>query len=63
MKLLLSTVCTLTRFSAITALAFAYLPETAKGNVAFFYTAAALSLVAIGCWLVADTNRKLEATA
>ncbi len=40
--------------SAITALAFAYLPETARGNVAFFHTAAALSIVAIVCWLLAE---------
>ncbi len=39
--------------SAITALAFAYLPESDRGNVAFFYTAAGLSLVAIVCWLFA----------
>jgi MFS transporter, ACS family, glucarate transporter len=39
--------------SAITALAFAYLPETSKGNVAFFYTAAALSAIAVLCWLAA----------
>jgi MFS transporter, ACS family, glucarate transporter len=39
--------------SAITALAFAYLPETSRGNVAFFYTAAALSAAAVICWLLA----------
>jgi ACS family glucarate transporter-like MFS transporter len=44
--------------SAITALAFAYLPESSKGNEAFFYTAAALSGVAIGCWLLANPERK-----
>ena len=48
--------------SAITALAFAYLPETSRGNVAFFYTAAALSGVAIGCWLAANPARKMEVT-
>jgi MFS transporter, ACS family, glucarate transporter len=48
--------------AAITALAFAYLPETSRGNVAFFYTAAALSAVAIVCWLSANPSRKLEAT-
>lgn len=42
--------------SAITALAFAYLPETSKGNVAFFYTAAALSLIAIVCWIQAKNQ-------
>jgi ACS family glucarate transporter-like MFS transporter len=46
--------------SAITALAFAYLPETARGNVAFFYTAAALSGGAIVCWLLANPERKLQ---
>jgi len=45
--------------SAITALAFAYLPETSKGNVAFFYTAATLSGVAIACWLLARPERKI----
>jgi ACS family glucarate transporter-like MFS transporter len=49
--------------SAITALAFAYLPETSRGNVAFFYTAAALSFVAIACWLAANPARKMEARA
>lgn len=46
--------------SAITALAFAYLPETSRGNVAFFYTAATLSGVAIVCWLFARSDRKIE---
>jgi ACS family glucarate transporter-like MFS transporter len=46
--------------SAITALAFAYLPESSQGNVAFFYTAAGLSLVAIVCWLVVRPERKLN---
>ena len=49
--------------AAITALAFAYLPETSRGNVAFFYTAAALSIVAIVCWLLANSSRKMEVTA
>ena len=44
--------------SAITALAFAYLPESSKGNEAFFYTAAALSGVAIVCWLLANPGKK-----
>ena len=48
--------------AAITALAFAYLPETSRGNVAFFYTAAALSGVAVVCWLLANSSRKMEAT-
>jgi ACS family glucarate transporter-like MFS transporter len=47
--------------SAITALAFAYLPETSRGNVAFFYTAAALSGGAIVCWLLANPATKLQA--
>ena len=46
--------------SAITALAFAYLPESARGNVAFFYTAAALSGVAIVCWLLSNQERKIN---
>jgi len=46
--------------SAITALAFAYLPESSKGNEAFFYTAAALSSVAIVCWLLARPEKKLQ---
>ena len=49
--------------SAITALAFAYLPESSRGNVAFFYTAAALSVLAILCWIAADNSRKLEVRA
>jgi ACS family glucarate transporter-like MFS transporter len=48
--------------AAITALAFAYLPETSRGNVAFFYTAAALSGVAIVCWLLANPARRMEAS-
>jgi MFS transporter, ACS family, glucarate transporter len=48
--------------AAITALAFAYLPETSRGNVAFFYTAAALSLVALVCWLIADPSRKIQSS-
>ncbi len=46
--------------SAITALAFAYLPESSRGNVAFFYTAAALSVVAILCWLATTPAETLE---
>jgi len=46
--------------SAITALAFAYMPESSKGNEAFFYTAAALSGVAIVCWLLANPGRKIN---
>jgi ACS family glucarate transporter-like MFS transporter len=46
--------------SAITALAFAYLPESARGNAAFFYTAASLSALAIVCWVFARGDRKLE---
>jgi ACS family glucarate transporter-like MFS transporter len=46
--------------SAITALAFAYLPESSRGNVAFFYTAAVLSALAILCWCFARGVRKLE---
>lgn len=46
--------------SAITALAFAYLPETSRGNIAFFYTAAALSGLAILCWLFTNPARKVQ---
>jgi ACS family glucarate transporter-like MFS transporter len=46
--------------SAITALAFAYLPESSKGNEAFFYTAAALSGAGIVCWLLAHPERKIN---
>lgn len=45
--------------AAITALAFAYLPETSRGNVAFFYTAAGLSVLAIICWLLANPAARL----
>lgn len=48
--------------SAITALAFAYLPESSRGNIAFFYTAAALSGVAIVCWLLTTPDRKIQST-
>ena len=37
--------------SAVTALAFTYLPDSSRGNVAFFYTAAGLSALSIICWL------------
>lgn len=47
--------------SAITALAFAYLPESSRGNVAFFHTAAGLSVLAAGCWLLANQGRKILA--
>ena len=46
--------------SAITALAFAYLPETSRGNIAFFYTAAALSGLAIICWLLTNPAHKVQ---
>ncbi len=46
--------------SAITALAFAYLPGSARGHGAFFYTAAGLSMLAIACWLVTKPDRRLE---
>jgi ACS family glucarate transporter-like MFS transporter len=46
--------------SAVTALAFAYLPESSKGNVAFFYTAAGLSGLGCVCWLAANPERKLN---
>jgi ACS family glucarate transporter-like MFS transporter len=46
--------------SAITALAFVYLPESSNGNGAFFRTAAALSGVAIVCWLLSNPARKIQ---
>jgi MFS transporter, ACS family, glucarate transporter len=46
--------------SAVTALAFAYLPESSRGNVAFFYTAAGLSTLAIICWWLAQAGRKSD---
>jgi ACS family glucarate transporter-like MFS transporter len=46
--------------SAITALAFAYMPESRRGNIAFFYTAAVLSGVATICWLLARPERKIQ---
>lgn len=46
--------------SAITALAFAYLPESSRGNLVFFYTAAALSGVAVVCWLLVRPDRKIQ---
>ncbi len=46
--------------SAITALAFAYMDKSSKGNAAFFYTAACLSILAIICWLAADSERRIE---
>lgn len=46
--------------SAITALAFAYMPKSSQGNSAFFYTAATLSILAIGCWAMADSKKKME---
>jgi ACS family glucarate transporter-like MFS transporter len=49
--------------SAVTALAFAYLPESSRGNVAFFYTAAALSGLSIVCWLAVRPDRSLEEAA
>jgi MFS transporter, ACS family, glucarate transporter len=48
--------------SAITALAFAYMPKSSQGNEAFFYTAAALSGIAIFCWIFADARKRLVPT-
>lgn len=44
--------------SAITSLAFTYMPKSSQGNSAFFYTAACLSLIAIVCWLAAKSSRE-----
>jgi len=46
--------------SAVTALAFAYLPESSKGNEAFFYTAAGLSGCGVLCWLAANPEKRIE---
>lgn len=45
--------------AAITSIAFAYMPASSRGNVTFFYTAAALSVVAIICWILANPRRKI----
>jgi MFS transporter, ACS family, glucarate transporter len=46
--------------AAITALAFFYLPSASKNNTAFFYTAAIFSVVAMGCWCLADRNKTIK---
>ncbi len=46
--------------SAITALAFAYMPESARGNEFFFFTAAGLSVLAIVCWLMIDPRGAIQ---
>jgi ACS family glucarate transporter-like MFS transporter len=46
--------------AAITALAFFYLPSTSKSSAAFFQVAAALSLVAIVCWVFANRTRTIS---
>jgi len=46
--------------SAITALAFAYMPESARGNEFFFFTAAGLSVLAIVCWLMIDPRCAIQ---
>jgi MFS transporter, ACS family, glucarate transporter len=43
--------------AAITALAFFYLPTGSKNNTAFFQAAAALSLLAVLCWIFADRKK------
>jgi ACS family glucarate transporter-like MFS transporter len=48
--------------SAITALAFAYMPKSSQGNSAFFYTAAGLSIIAILFWFFADVGKRLRPT-
>ncbi len=45
--------------SAITALAFAYMPKSSHGHEAFFYSAAGLSGVAILCWILADARKQM----
>lgn len=46
--------------SAITALAFAYLPESSRGNETFFYVAAGLSVMAIFCWMLINPAAKIQ---
>ena len=46
--------------SAITALAFAYMDKSTKGNSGFFYTAACLSILAIACWFAVNSERRIE---
>lgn len=46
--------------SAITALAFAYLPESSRGNEAFFYTAGGLSGFAILCWFFVNPAARIQ---
>ncbi len=48
--------------AAITALAFFYLPSTSKSSGAFFQVAAALSAVAIGCWIFANRNKTITSS-
>ncbi len=45
--------------AAITALAFFYLPASSKSNAAFFQAAAALSIVAVVCWIFADRKKTI----
>lgn len=46
--------------AAITALAFFYLPSTSKSSAAFFQVAAALSVIAIVCWLFANRTKTIS---
>jgi ACS family glucarate transporter-like MFS transporter len=46
--------------AAITALAFFYLPASSQSNTAFFQVAAALSAVAVVCWLLADRSKTIS---
>lgn len=47
--------------SALVALAFPYLLQWTGGPQAFFYLGAALSVAAIGCWLLVNPSRRIAA--
>lgn len=46
--------------AAITALAFFYLPAGSQSNTTFFQAAAALSIIAVVCWILANRNNTLS---
>lgn len=48
--------------AAITALAFFYLPSSSQSNTAFFHAAAALSIGAVLCWMLANRKTTISST-
>lgn len=48
--------------AAITALAFFYLPASSQSNTAFFQAAAALSAMAVVCWMLAKPKQTFATT-